>query len=98
MQRLLRWLELPIQLSLWIALIAGFLMMMHVTADVTGRYFFNSPLEGTTEIVSAYYMVVVAYLPWAFLARHDNHIVADMFTRAIPPRVGRSGSRSRSRS
>jgi TRAP-type C4-dicarboxylate transport system permease small subunit len=87
MQRLLRWLEAPIQLSLWIALIAGFLMMIHVTADVTGRYVFNRPLDGTTEIVSAYYMVVVAYLPWAFVARHDNHIAADIFTRLFPPRL-----------
>ena len=61
--RLLRWLEWPIQLLLWIALLAGFLMMLHVSADVTGRSFFGRPLEGTTEIVSAYYMVIVAYLP-----------------------------------
>ena len=87
MQRLLRWLEIPIQLSLWIALIAGFLMMVHVTADVTGRYVFNRPLDGTTEIVSAYYMVIVAYLPWAFVARHDNHIAADIITRLFPPRL-----------
>ena len=36
-ERLLRWLEVPINLLLWVALIAGFLMMMHVGADVTGR-------------------------------------------------------------
>ena len=35
-ERLLRWLEIPINLLLWIALIAGFLMMLHVGADVTG--------------------------------------------------------------
>lgn len=85
MQRLLRWLEIPIQLFLWIALFAGFLMMIHVTVDVTGRAFFGHPLDGTTEIVSAYYMVIVAYLPWAFLARNDAHIAADIFTRSFPP-------------
>ena len=68
----------PIALAL-ARLIAGFLMMLHVTADVTGRYFFSRPLEGTTEIVSAYYMVIVAYLPWAYLARNDTHIVVGMF-------------------
>jgi len=38
-ERLLRWLEIPINLLLWIALIAGFLMMIHVGVDVTGRTF-----------------------------------------------------------
>lgn len=84
MDRLLKWLEWPIQLFLWIALIAGFLMMLHVSADVTGRYFFGKPVEGTTEIVSAYYMVIVAYLPWAYLARNDTHIAVDIFTRLLP--------------
>ena len=84
MQSLLKWLEWPIQLFLWVALIAGFLMMMHVSADVTGRFFFGRPIEGTTEIVSAYYMVIVAYLPWAYLARQGNHISVDIFTRLMP--------------
>jgi len=80
-ERLMRWLEIPITLLLWIALIAGFLMMMHVAADVTGRTAFNRPLHGTTEIVSGWYMVAICYLPWAWLARHDNHIVAGVFER-----------------
>lgn len=84
MDHLLKWLEWPIHVFLWIALIAGFLMMLHVSADVTGRYFFNRPLDGTTEIVSAYYMVIVAYLPWAYLARNDTHISVDVFTRLMP--------------
>lgn len=82
--RLLKWLEWPIQFFLWVALVAGFLMMLHVSADVTGRYFFGRPIEGTTEIVSAYYMVIVAYLPWAYLARNDTHISVDIFTRLMP--------------
>jgi len=86
-QRLLRWLDWPIQIFLWIALLAGFLMMLHVSADVTGRYFFNRPLDGTTEIVAAYYMVLVAYLPWAYLARNDTHISVDIFTRLMPLKV-----------
>jgi TRAP-type C4-dicarboxylate transport system permease small subunit len=75
----MRWLEIPINLLLWIALIAGVLMMLHVGADVTGRTFFNRPLHGTTEVVSGWYMVAICYLPWAWIARHDNHIVAGMF-------------------
>jgi TRAP-type C4-dicarboxylate transport system permease small subunit len=84
MDRVLKWLEWPIHFFLWIALFAGFLMMLHVSADVTGRYFFGKPIEGPTEFVSAYYMVIVAYLPWAYLARNDTHISVDIFTRLMP--------------
>jgi TRAP-type C4-dicarboxylate transport system permease small subunit len=86
MSRLLAWLQKPIDLLLWIGLAAGFLMMTHVTIDVTCRYLLNRPIEGTTEIVAAYYMVVVAYLPWAWLASHDRHIVAGVFQRLGTPR------------
>jgi TRAP-type C4-dicarboxylate transport system permease small subunit len=86
MDRLLYWLQKPIDLLFWLSLVAGFLMMAHVTVDVTCRYVFNSPLEGTTEIVAAYYMVVVAYLPWAWIASHDRHIVAGVFQRIGTPR------------
>jgi len=84
--RLLRWLEIPINLMLWLGLLAGFLMMMHVSIDVTGRYFFNRPFMGTTEIVSAWYMVAIAFLPWAWIERRNNHIVAGMFERMGGPR------------
>ena len=87
-ERLLRWLEIPINLLLWVALIAGFLMMIHVGVDVTGRTFFNRPLQGTTEIVSGWYMVAICYLPWAWLMRHDNHIVAGVFERIGTRRFG----------
>src|SRR5512145_3444068 len=84
--RLLRWLEIPIDVLLWIGLIAGLAMMVHVGADVTGRTFFNNPLTGTTEIVSGWYMVAIAFLPWAWIERRDNHIVAGMFERIGAPR------------
>lgn len=86
MTRLLNWLDKPINLMMWASLAAGVLMMLHVTVDVTGRYVFNRPLEGTTEIVAAWYMVVIAYAPWAWIAARDNHIVAGMFQDIGTPR------------
>ena len=86
MTRLLSWLEKPINLMLWASLAAGVLMMLHVTVDVTGRYVFNRPLEGTTEIVAAWYMVAIAYAPWAWIAARDNHIVAGLFQNLGSPR------------
>lgn len=85
--RLLGWLEAPIRLALWVALGAGVLMMLHVSADVAGRTLFNRPLTGTTEVVAAYYMVATAFLPWAFVASRDMHIRAEIFRRLGPPRL-----------
>jgi TRAP-type C4-dicarboxylate transport system permease small subunit len=86
MTRLLTLLEKPINLMFWLSIAAGVLMMLHVTVDVTGRYVFNRPLEGTTEIVAAWYMVLIAYGPWAWIAARDNHIVAGMFANIGTPR------------
>jgi TRAP-type C4-dicarboxylate transport system permease small subunit len=86
MDRLLKLLQKPIDLLFWLGLVAGFLMMAHVTADVAGRYLFNRPIEGTTEFVAAYYMVIVAYAPWAWLSSRDNHIIAGVFKRIGSPR------------
>jgi TRAP-type C4-dicarboxylate transport system permease small subunit len=83
--RLLALLDVPIRVSLWAAIAAGVLMMLHVTADVTMRTVFNAPIEGTTEVVAGYYMVAIAYLPWAFVARNDNHIVAGIFKQIGTP-------------
>lgn len=83
--RLLKWLEIPIHLLLWGGLLAGFMMMMHVTVDVTGRTVFNRPFAGTTEIVAGWYMVAVAFLPWAYISRTDSHITVDLFTRLASP-------------
>ena len=84
--RLLRWLDVPINLLLWVGLIAGFAMMVHVGIDVTGRTFFNRPLMGTTEIVANWYMVAIAFLPWAWIEQRNSHIVAGMFERIGGPR------------
>lgn len=84
--KLLKWLEPPIHLLFWIAVVAGFLMMVHVTADVAGRTIFRHPLPGTTEIVSGWYMIAVAFLPWAYVSLTDSHIVVDLFTRSASPR------------
>ena len=86
MDRLLKLLEVPNRARLWLSLVAGFLMMLHVTVDVAARAFFNRPLAGTNEIVSAWYMVATAFLPWAYIAASDGHIRVELFTRAAPAR------------
>lgn len=87
MERLLKWLEIPIHLTVWLGLFAAFMMMAHVTADVAGRTVLNRPIDGTTEIVAVYYMVAVAYLPWAWVARNDGHIKVELFMNFLPTGV-----------
>jgi TRAP-type C4-dicarboxylate transport system permease small subunit len=86
--KLLKWFEKPIELMLWIGLLAAIAMMFHVTADVSMRTIFNSPVEGTTEIVSGWYMVAIAFLPWAWIEKNDSHIVAGMFEHVGGPVFG----------
>ena len=74
-------------LVMWIAMAAGALMMLHVVVDVTARWAFNSPLEGTAETVTYYYMVTVAFLPWMWLARNDGHIKVDFVVQMMPARI-----------
>src|SRR5690606_27637913 len=44
-------------------------------------------IDGTTEIVAVYYMVAVAYLPWAWVARNDGHIKVELFMNFLPTGV-----------
>ena len=56
-----------------------FLMMVHVASDVAGRYFLNSPIPGTLEIVSYYYMVPAVFLPLATIELTRGSIAVDLF-------------------
>ncbi|MGE0744635.1 MAG: TRAP transporter small permease [Rhodospirillales bacterium] len=60
------------------------LMMVHISADVAGKYFFNAPIHGTLEIVALYYMVAVVYLPLAWGSHDGDQIKVELFTRRLP--------------
>ncbi|RWI57101.1 MAG: TRAP transporter small permease [Mesorhizobium sp.] len=65
---------------------AGLLsMMLHVSADVGSRLMFGGPLPATVEIVSRYYMVLIAFLPLAWVERHDEMISVDLLHQVLPP-------------
>src|SRR5690606_9299753 len=62
-------------------------MMTHVVADVAAKYLLGTPIVGTLEIVSTYYMVAVVFLPLAFVQQKGGHIVVEVFTYSLPPRL-----------
>ncbi len=87
MRRVMRRLEQLADFFLWLSVAAGIAMMLHVVADFTGLFYFIRPFSLTSEIFCGWYMVAVAFLPWAWIARHDQHIVAGMFQQLGSRRV-----------
>lgn len=60
------------------------LMMLHVTADVVGRYLFNAPLPGTIVVVANYYMIIIVFLAIGVAEREGAHISVDVLTDLLP--------------
>jgi TRAP-type C4-dicarboxylate transport system permease small subunit len=74
---------------MWLGMAACLLMMLHITADVVARTLLGSPIAGTLEIASGYYMVAVAFVPWAWVASREGHIRVEVFTARLAPRTSR---------
>ncbi|MFN3312606.1 MAG: TRAP transporter small permease [Hyphomonas sp.] len=73
-------------LSRWIANTVGLfgaigvtVMMLHITIDVLCRLLLGSPLIGTNEIVSRYYMIAVTFLPLAWVEHRNSMIAVELF-------------------
>jgi len=62
-------------------------MMFHICLDVALRDFFRISLDTTPEVVARYYMVVVAFLPLAWLERRNGMISVELLEWALAPRA-----------
>ncbi|MDQ0314575.1 TRAP transporter small permease subunit [Amorphus orientalis] len=60
------------------------LMMLHVTADVVGKYAFNHPIPGTAEVVASYYMVAAVFLPLAWVEIKEGSILVEILYDLLP--------------
>jgi TRAP-type C4-dicarboxylate transport system permease small subunit len=69
----------------FIAGIALLWMMVQITIDTIMRYIFNNPLHGTVEILSAYHMMIVVFLPLGYVTQRDAHITVTLFTNRLSP-------------
>lgn len=67
-----------------IAAVLAFLLCFLVVADVLGRVVFNSPVKGTTEIVSLS-IVIICYLQAGFAIRSGGMLHVDMFVSKAGP-------------
>lgn len=61
-------------------------MMLLVTGDVLGRYLFNRPIHGTTE-VTEFMMVGLLYFTLAHTQALKAHIRVDMLVSLFSPRA-----------
>lgn len=62
------------------------LMMLLTVVDVFLRYFFNSPITGTTE-VTEFMMVIVVFPALAWCAVTRRHLKVDLLVSHLPPRI-----------
>lgn len=60
-------------------------MLVNVTAYVVMRLVLSSPVPATVEIVSRYYMVLIAFLPLAWAERRGDMITITIFENLLPP-------------
>lgn len=60
--------------------------VIFVPLDVGSRYFFGAPITWVYE-VTEYILLMVPCLGMAWLARHNGHVVIDVLTTRLGPRV-----------
>lgn len=65
-----------------IGMIAVFVMMLLITADVGGRYIFNRPLVGSQEIVEML-MIVAVFFGLSYTQKHHGHVGVDVVPGAL---------------
>jgi len=63
------------------------ILCLHIVAEIAANWLFSSPIDGTTSIVSRWYMIPLVFLPMAYIERQNGHISAEIFTRRLGPRA-----------
>jgi TRAP-type C4-dicarboxylate transport system permease small subunit len=70
-----------------IAAIGTVAMMLHICLDVALRNFFRISIDVTPDIVARYYMVILAFLPLAWLERRNGMVTVELLDWALGPRA-----------
>ncbi|MBR9765592.1 MAG: TRAP transporter small permease [Rhodobacteraceae bacterium] len=60
-------------------------MLAHVTVDVALRNVADTPIPATNEIVSRYYMVLIVFLPLAWVERQRTMITVEVMEMVLTP-------------
>jgi len=73
----------------FVAAIGVLAMMIHVCADILSRVLTGASLPATVEMVSYYYMLLVAFLPLAWVERRGGMISVELLDFMLSPRMRR---------
>lgn len=68
----------------YISVVLIFLMALWVFGDIVGRYLFNHPIPGTTELVQNA-IITIVFLGIAYTLRKGRHIRAELIKGSLPP-------------
>lgn len=80
-ERAIRWLAAGLAT---ISGLAVLLMMVQTVVDVASSNFLGRPIEGNLEIMSVYHMVVIVFLPLAFVEMKHEHITVELLVQTFP--------------
>lgn len=70
-----------------IAAIGTVAMMLHICLDVILRNFFRISMDTAPEVVARYYMVLIAFLPLAWLERRDGMVSVEILEWILSRRM-----------
>ncbi|MFC7704407.1 TRAP transporter small permease [Plastorhodobacter daqingensis] len=87
MEQLRRGVDLSMSFLATLASLGVLVMMVHVCADVIWRQISGGPLPATVEIVSRYYMVLVAFLPLAWVERRGGMVRVELIDGFLSRRM-----------
>ena len=68
----------------WLACAMLVVAAVHIFADMFMTKVFRSPINGTSDIVTNYYMVALFFLPLAYCESRSAHIDADLIMNFFP--------------
>lgn len=60
-------------------------LMLHVCADVLLRALVGTPIPATVEIASRYYMVLISFLPLAWVEQRDGMVSIGVLDSVLSP-------------
>lgn len=75
------------RLSLFLAQISIFIMMLLITVDATSRYVLNQSIIGTYEFTERYLMIAAVFLSMSYVMKIDGHIRLDLLIERLPKKV-----------
>jgi len=79
------WFDAFLRVLNYVSVLAILFMAVWIFADVVGRFFFRSPIPGTTELIKSILLSIVFFgVPYTL--RVNGHISTDILQRRLSPR------------